>query len=42
MNGGPFGRVEPDDDPQAYCNDCGLKYNPYRNGLNCPNCDEDD
>jgi len=40
MRGSPFGKVQPDDDPQAYCNDCGNKYNPYANGLNCPNCDE--
>ena len=36
--GSPFGHVQPDDDPQAYCNDCGNKYNPYANGLNCPKC----
>jgi len=37
--GSPFGRVQPDDDPQAYCSECGLKYNPYKHGLDCPECD---
>ena len=35
----PFGNVQPDDPPMAYCNDCGLKYNPYKYGLNCPECE---
>jgi Zn finger protein HypA/HybF involved in hydrogenase expression len=38
MRGSPFGKVQPDDDPQAYCNDCGNKYNPYKHGLDCPKC----
>jgi len=38
MRGSPFGKVQPDDDPQAYCTDCGNKYNPYKHGLDCPKC----
>lgn len=34
----PLKPVQPDDSPQAYCSECGLTYNPYRNGLGCPEC----
>jgi len=40
-HGGPFGNVQPDDPPMAHCNQCGLRYNPYKHGLGkCPECED--
>jgi Zn finger protein HypA/HybF involved in hydrogenase expression len=34
-----FGRIDPDDPPEARCGDCGSHYNPYKHGLGeCPHC----
>jgi len=37
----PRRKVAPDELPMARCNQCGMKYNPYSEGLgNCPECDD--
>jgi len=30
--------TQPDSDPMAWCESCELKYNPYKSGLRCPEC----
>lgn len=37
MRGGPFGNVQPDDPPEAFCHEHHRKYNPYKHNK-CPEC----